>query len=398
MHEYRRYEGESEDALIYRVCKDKDVIGTWEDVRDILNDLLRVEYNESTYRKKFTAFEKMYEAKFDETADTDAQIVELKQQIRELKKERAKLQTEKLEYNRWLRENARDELITEKIVNAIANLDPMDSPTYIEPSQGSREYVLLFGDEHYGAEFEIKGLMGDVINSYSPEIFEQRMNELFRQVVKIIKDRGITNLHLHLLGDAIAGLLRPSQLVHLRYGVVDSTIKYANFISDWIHNLSYYTSIELHMTDGNHSELRFFNQPKGSFTDENMGKVIREFVKTKLSNNPNVRFVVNESGIILDKVSEYTVVSVHGEYKDMKDAIDGLQNIYNVPIDYLCAGHLHHYNAEDIGVQRAIIRVPSIIGIDPYAAKLLKGCSPAALLLTFEENKGRVAEDFLVLD
>lgn len=398
MHEYKRYENETDDQLIYRICKDKEIIGTWQDCADILNDLLDVDYGESTYRKKYTAFEKMYEAKLDEAADTDAQIAELKQQIRELKKERAKLQTEKLEYNRWLRENARDELITEKIVNAIRDLKPIEAPTYIEPAEGAREYMLLFGDEHYGTEFEIKGLMGEVINAYSPEIFEQRMNELFRQVVKIVKERNINRLKVIALGDVIDGCIRVGQLMKLRYGVVESTIKYANFISEWLLNLSYYTRIEFHMTDGNHSELRMFNQPKGAFADENMGKIVKEFIKVRLADNPNFEFKDNDTNTIFAVASGYSVMAIHGDNKDMKATLEGMQNLYGMPVDYLISGHMHHYVAEDIGVRSAVIRVPSIMGVDPYAASLLKGCSPAALLLTFEEGKGRVAEDFLVLD
>lgn len=398
MRDYKRYEGETDNQLIYRVCKDKDLIGTWEQVADILNDLLDVDYGESTYRKKYTAFEKMYEAKLDEAEDTDAQIVELKQQIRELKKERAKLQTEKLEYNRWLRENARDELITEKIVEAINDLKPVSSPTYIEPSHGDREYALLFGDEHYGVEFEIKGIMGEIVNAYSPEIFEERMNDLFRQVVKIIKEKNIKQLTVINLGDFMDGMLRVGQLTKLRYGVVEATIKYANFISEWLLNLSYYTRIKFYMTDGNHSELRLFNQPKGAFKDENMGKIVREFIKVRLADNPNFEFVDNDADIIFTVLSGYAVVGVHGESKDLKSTLEGIQSIYNLPVDYLVCGHLHHHYAEDVGVRSAIIRTPSIMGIDPYAVSLYKGCSPAALMLTFEEGKGRVAEDFFVLD
>ena len=47
-----------------------------------------------------------------------------------IQKERYKLQTEKIEMNRWLRELARDELITEKIVNAVADLPSLEIPKY----------------------------------------------------------------------------------------------------------------------------------------------------------------------------------------------------------------------------------------------------------------------------
>ena len=45
---YVRLENEQDDELIYRVCKDKELIGSWDDVKDILNDLLGYDYGEST--------------------------------------------------------------------------------------------------------------------------------------------------------------------------------------------------------------------------------------------------------------------------------------------------------------------------------------------------------------
>ena len=49
--------------------------------------------------------------------------------------------------------------------------------------------MLVFGDEHYGAEFELKGLFGEIINSYSPEIFEKRMIDC-PMLTKIWYERG----------------------------------------------------------------------------------------------------------------------------------------------------------------------------------------------------------------
>lgn len=38
--DYKRYEDESEQQLLYRICGDKDKIGSWQDVADVLNTLL----------------------------------------------------------------------------------------------------------------------------------------------------------------------------------------------------------------------------------------------------------------------------------------------------------------------------------------------------------------------
>lgn len=83
---YKRYEGETEDELIYRICSEKEQIGTWEEVAYVLNSLLGQNYSESAYRKKFQAFNKIMIANQSKFADSDALLQELKEQQRELEK------------------------------------------------------------------------------------------------------------------------------------------------------------------------------------------------------------------------------------------------------------------------------------------------------------------------
>ena len=121
-------------------------------------------------------------------------------------KERIKAQTERLENNRWLRELSRDEMVTQYVVDAIQKLKPMDIPDYIEPIHNSRGYALVFGDEHYGAEFELRGLFGDILNAYSPEIFEERMWDLFNQTVEIVQKENIDTLNVFSMGISLPSL------------------------------------------------------------------------------------------------------------------------------------------------------------------------------------------------
>ena len=108
---YKRFEGETDEELIFRICNDKEQIGSWQDVANIINELTGNDYGESTYRKKFQAFQKMLNANQSKFIDSDAQLKEIEMQKRELEKAKVKLQTEKIEYNRWLREDARDEIL-----------------------------------------------------------------------------------------------------------------------------------------------------------------------------------------------------------------------------------------------------------------------------------------------
>ena len=96
---FKRNENETDLELIYRVCSNKDVIGTWEDVAVILNQLLYKDYTSSAYRKKFQSFKSMLEANSKLFTNVDNQLEELEIQRKLLQKERVKLRTEKLEYN-----------------------------------------------------------------------------------------------------------------------------------------------------------------------------------------------------------------------------------------------------------------------------------------------------------
>ena len=376
----------------------------WSEICDKYN----LDFNPDTIRKGsqppligsvfVSEYYKWKESQRNSDDKEDEYSKELEVQRRQLEKERVKLQTEKLEYNRWLREEARDELITEKICSTIASLSPLNIPTYIEPKHNPRGFALVYGDEHFGVEYELKGLFGDIINSYSPEIFEERMWDLFNQTVEIIQKENIDTLHVFNMGDFNDGILRVSQLMKLRYGVVDGTIKYADFISNWLNELTKYVRVKYQSTNGNHSELRMLGQPKGTFTEDNMGKVVTEFIKTRLKDNPNFTYIENPTGFIYAQVACNTILGIHGEVKNMKTAIDEFSRIYNVPIQYLLAGHLHHNKTEEIGVNSEVINVGSIIGIDNYSLSLRKTANASAKLLIFEQTRGKVCEYTLKLN
>ena len=395
---YKRLENESTDELIYRICSEKDQIGTWQEVAAIINELTGEDYGESTYRKKFQSFQKMLEANQSKFVDSNAQLKEIEFQKRELEKAKVKLQTEKLEYNRWLREEARDELIMEHIVNAIRDLEPLSVPERIVLRASNKDYALLMGDEHYGVEFELTDLYGNTLNKYSPEIFEQRMWLLLHKTIEIIEKENIEELNVFNMGDFSDGCLRVSQLMKLRYGVVDGTIKYADFICNWLNELTGYVRVKFQMTDGNHTELRQLGQPKGTFTDDNMGKVVREFIKVRLKDNPNFVFIENPTGYIYAQLACSTFLGIHGEVKNMANAIKEFSQIYGVNIDYLAAGHLHHSRTEEIGVRSEVINIPSIIGIDSYSLSLRKTSNAGAKLLVFDTIDGLICEHKIKLN
>ena len=390
---------ENEDQYIWKVGQAKDaglIESTWDELAPRLNTELGIEETEwrgsSAFRKAYRWMQRAYDNVFRQNGFVGVQGDELDVKKRELEKAKIQLQTEKLEYNRWLREEARDELICDKICNAIKETRMLDVPQPLVIDKPNRSAVLCFGDEHYAAEFTIYGLYGEIINSYSPEIFEQRMWDLFHRVIDIIQKEELTTLHVFALGDFTDGILRCSQLMKLRYGVVEGTVKYANFIAYWLNELSKYVKVKYQMVYGNHSELRMLGQPKGTFKEENTGMFVREMIKAYLENNPNFEMIVNPTGLIFDNIEGFNVLGIHGEVKNMENAIKDFSNTYNTNIHVLIGGHMHHYKAETVGINKDVINVPSIIGIDDYSMSLNKTSNPGAVLFCIEENKGVTLE------
>ena len=310
-----------------------------------------------------------------------------------LQKERVKVQTEKIELNRWIREYSRDEQIAQYIVDEISKLTPLNIPNKIISNDNKVSYALAYSDCHLGSEFELKGLLGETLNQYSPEIFEERMWNLLAKVKKIVEKENISLLHVWDFGDEIDGMLRVSQLFKLRYGVVEQTIKYADFISNWLNELSKIVNVKFQMVvDSNHSQLRMLGQQKNTFKDDNMSKVIITFIKERLKDNPNIEIVENPTGMIYDIVCGYNILGVHGEIKDMEKRIRELSEIYKTKINYLIGGHLHHSKSKNIGIDVDIINIPSIIGMDDYSLSLGKSANAGAKLFAFEEGNGKSIE------
>lgn len=383
---------------IYEVCSKKELYHDWNEVADILNKRFGTSYSESCFRKTWQYFDRMYDACKDIFTTSNDGCKELDIKRRELEKERKKLQTDKLEYNRWLREDAREEMILEQITESIASLSPIEVPKPRTLSQSNREGVICLADAHFNTEFEIKGLFGEVLNSYSPEIFYERMWYIKDKLKELCEKENISVLHVFGLGDDQDGLLRlTDNLFKLRWGVIDSTIIYAEFMTMWINEVSKFVNIKLQMVeDSNHNQLRMCSAPKNAFKGENLSKVIMHIIESRLEGNAYVEIIKNPTGYVFANIVGYNVIGIHGEVKSLKGALDDLTRLYGIKLDYIVGGHKHH--SEEYGFDCEAISVGSIIGIDDYSTSLMKSSNASTALLIFEEGNGLVTKHTIKLN
>ena len=408
---------ENEKQYIWRLCSAKEdglLDCSWDEVVSILNYELYGDdtdnwKHQDTFRKPFHAAKSYYEDVFSKQI-SDEYSKDILDRKRELEKIKTQIQTEKIELNKWKREEARDELLVEKIVKAIKETpiikpEITETKNYIKDIENNivkidfednkyneRAYILAFGDAHFGTELTIYGLNDEVLNYYSPEVFYSRMDILLLKVKDLIKRENIKKLYVYDMGDAIDGILRVSQLMKLRYGVVESAVRYAKYLAGWLLELSQYVDISFQMCEGNHSEIRHLGQPKGSFKMDNMGKVIFEIIRIYLDEIDSIEIKTNKTGMIYENILGYNIVGFHGESKNMEKTLRDFSSIYNVDIDLLIAGHLHHSYSEAVGFAKDVVRTPSIIGVDDFSLKLAKVSDPGATLMVLEKDKGKIID------
>lgn len=402
---YKRDSSETNLQYIWRLCSEKDagvLELTWEELADILNKELiddESEYlGESAYRKKYQQAKAFYEDVFSKMLSTEYidQIVGMR---RGLQKERYKLQAEKIEYNRWLREDARDELFAEKVVAAIKKYAGESKPPQrIKVIHKNRAGLLCLSDCHFGKEFKIYGLFNEVINEYSPEIFYSRMEQIYNETLDLIRKEDLSIIHIYNLGDSVEGFIRNSQLWSLRWGVIDSATIFGNYMGDWLRKLSEDVTIVYHQTDGNHDELRLLDGKKGQHLCESAGKIVKNCIILKNTDNPNFQYIENKTGLIFDNICGFNILGIHGEVKELSRAIKEYDNIYDSKISYLIGGHKHHNEFKNCGVRKGCIGVGSIVGSDEFSMNIRQCADATASFIIFEEGKGKVDEHTYILN
>lgn len=355
-----------------------------------------VRYGPENLRRCYAFIKQVLQnAENDEIESTDDKIkAEIKAAKDELEKERLKLRTENLEWAANRRADARLEMFGEEVANAIGRLEPISFNRVFEPTEANeRTGVLCIGDAHYGTVIDMPTLFGEKVNVYNPDIFKARMTMLMD---KIVDDKyniaDYDNLVVFDLGDAIQGVLRQSDLMKLKAGVIDSALQYAEFISQWLVELSnrLEVPIEYICLGGNHSELRLLNGKKGDFPQENIGRVIREFIALRLENNPNIT-VAPYAECGFKTIQGVNVLAYHGDdAKSDMGEISFWQDYHGVDVDILIMGHFHHLEQKVVGyglnTEKEVIRCPSLVGIDEYSKRVRKMSRAGALFMMFEDG------------
>ena len=318
-------------------------------------------------------------------------LLELEMKKIELQKERVKISTLRNELNKTIREESRKELFYANIRDAVVSnpLEPVQFDICYE-QQPSKEYLLTFADVHYGSTFDLG------INKYSPEICQERFNQLFSETVELIEEEGINHLYIASLGDLIQGVLRLSDVKLNSISMIEQVMGIARLVANFLNQLSQYCKITyLHVINANHSELRLLGSKSGEL-QEDVELLIGNYIKDLLVLNNRVEVIIGDDSVMDINLCGYNIGLTHGQHiKNKESYIRDLSVTRHKHYDFLVLGHIHHYSCVTVsttqdGNPTQVISVPSVVGSCPYSQKIMKTSPSGALLLCFKENHGKI--------
>lgn len=392
MGELKRKENETELGYKARLYREKLELGlNNKQINEIINKELNINLAESSNRCSATAYNQgWFEAieKYANETSNDEYLKELEDKKREIEKERVKLRTEKIEYNKLLREDSRLEMLFDNFKESIKKIEIPDFNNTIT-TNNEREAILGISDFHFGKVFV------SINNEYSEEIFYERMEKLLSETINLCKENNISNLHVLNCGDDIEGMtLRISQLRSLQYGFTDQVTRLMKYMVKFLNKLSEEVNVVYHhVLSGNHSEVRAFGDK--SFTLENMERIIITYIRDMTENNPRIQVPVYNGKFVNFNILGYNIYAQHGQkVRNPKQIIGQVTQQLRKFIDVAYFGHLHHEQSfttnEAPTHDCEVVYIPSTMGSDEYSDdNFFGGAKASAKFDIYEKGKCR---------
>lgn len=379
---WKRFENESDEELIYRVCQHKDEIGTWEDVADILNELCGTEYTSSKFRKQFQSFEKMFKATEHNFLDDDKYLQEIKLQRQELQKEKQKLSDERVELNRIIREEARKESYLDLVRRIILEeTQPMkvERDNSCDYAWTENSLIVHLTDIHAGEEVDIYS------NKFNADILKQRIEDYTNKVLNIARLHQSENCYL-IIGEVVSGIIHNNLRLQNNMDMMESFKLISELISSMIAVLrESFNEVHIYVTEGNHS--RISPSKEDSLKGENMDILLPFYLAARLQNFDNVHIYDNEDPIEIARFDVYGnhIMAAHGDRDNPQNVIQNFTMMFGIKPDIVYLGHRHTNGLSTVFGSR-VVESGSLIGTNNYAQDIRKTGKPEQTVSVVDEN------------
>ena len=362
-------------------CSDKVnglIDDDWQDIIDKYHlpyNYRRVSESMSRSILGSTFVREFYKEKYRNNADINIEALVNKEQ--DIYKAKRKLQDERNELNKLLRDEARYEENLRLLETRIQDI-------------GKERYPFLDDDGFVLKNNTIIVNLSDLhIGVLDVEDIKRRLSNYIVEIGTIAVRHNSSKCIVNLLGDLISGSIHLSVQISNRENTVDQVMTACELISDFIYELrQIFTLVEVYSVPGNHSRLE--KNKDDSLLGEKLDNIIPWFISKIYSHDKGV-YVGFEN--MTDTYSSFIIegkeyINVHGDY-------DGLTE---TSIQKLCAyigrfpyaiimGHKHHIAMNEVsGIK--VIQCGSLNGsCDEFCIKNRLTSDPSQTVLVCN-NKG----------
>ena len=362
MKDFRLFENETPNQAIYRICKHKDKIGTWEDVGNVLNNMLGENLSSSAYRKKFQYFEQIMKDNEDLFFENKNYLDDLKEMKREIQKEKIKLSDERTELKRLYREQARRESFLDVVKRAMSeDVEPLVEPNHIGRfDYADNDLIVSLTDIHTGIEID------NAFNKFNENILRKRFNTYLQKILEVRERHNSENCYV-IIGEVVSGIIHNNLRIENNLDLMQSFKLVATLISDFLTELSkYFNGVHVYINEGNHS--RISPNKEDNIQGENVDVLVPFYLKARLQLIHNIFIHENEvmEEIAMFKVRGNIVMSAHGDNDKVSSVVQKFTMLFDVKPDLVYLGH-RHTNAMETVYDTKVIQSGCLSGIDNYA-------------------------------
>lgn len=376
--------GESFKDYKVRLSKNKEIYGlSWEKITKILNNISGNNFNESTYRKWW----KTYKSGLDDAKKDIKESSILDSKTLEFEKSKIKFYDQRREYNKLIRNSAREENLFDIVSNSLKDISPINHTIRYNYQHSDNDLFIGLNDIHYGAN------INNYWNTYNPDIARERMGKYLEEILNIKNMHNSENCYVCANGDLISGKIHSTIEISNCENVVEQVKGVSELLSWFLNCLSEnFNNVYFSVVSGNHSRLGDKDKsPKGERLDD----LIPWYIKSRLNNVSNFHVLDNniDSTVNLLNIRGLNYINVHGDY-DGFSTIQKLVDMIDKDVYCIHFGHKHH-NATDYNNKYKLIMSGSLMGIDDYciekriygvAQQLVGVCTENGMICTYDVN------------
>ena len=287
----------------------------------------------------------------------------------ELQKERQRFFDQRNEFNRIVREQARDDELRDILERTIesGNLPRLEYEPFEAYETGSSLLVFL-NDIHYGAQF--KNYWGE----YNSDVCKKMLRKYLGEIIKIAETHSAQDCYVVCNGDNIAGAIHLSIRVTNKENIIEQVTGVSELLSEFLAELSsYFNNVYYTSVAGNHSRL---DKKDDALLSERLDDLVEWYLSARLQNFENIHIGYGEKidpTMYLINVRGNNMLGVHGDFDPSIANITNLQVMVGEPIHAVLMGHRHYNMTTDVQGIR-VIQSGSFLGTDDYCiSKRLHG-------------------------